>query len=182
MNKSKTNNMAGAGALPLILILGLIIGAGYLLIGGDIELSFLKDKQSVEVRRLDGYPITVPIDESINRKQQILKSEEELINFLTSIDKTNVLTIDEKINFDKEYLIGVTSKTLEKSGNEFKVRKVYIDKEKDQLLVSSKLRKVGDDCLVTEGLNMIVDIVAMSKTDKDVEFETLVETIICSDE
>lgn len=174
--------MAGAGALPLLIILGLIIGAGYLLIGSDMELPFLKDRRNVEVRRLDGYPRTVSVDQEIDRKQQLIKSEDELIDFLASIDKTNLLTVDEKINFDKEYLIGVTSKTMDKGGNEFKIKKVYVDKEKDELLVSSRLSKPGDDCLVTQELNMLVDIVAISKTDKEVEFETLVETYTCSDE
>jgi len=174
--------MTGAGALPLLIILGLIIGAGYLLIGGDIEIPFFEDRKHIEVRRLEGYPIAVQVEQEIEKKHEIIKSEEELIDFLASIDRTNVLTVDEKIDFNKEYLVGVTSKTLDKGGNEFKVKKVYVDKEKDEILVSSRLQKPGDDCLTTQELNMVVDIVAISKTDKDVEFETLVETFTCSDE
>ena len=45
--------MTGAGALPLLIILGLIIGAGYLLIGGDIEIPFFEDRKHIEVRRLE---------------------------------------------------------------------------------------------------------------------------------
>jgi hypothetical protein len=178
----KIQDMDGGGALPLIIILGLIAGAGYFLLQGDLSLSFLKPKNNVEVRRLDDYPITVDTEQDIRKIQMGIKSEEELIDFLASIDKSNALTVNEKIDFDKEYLIGVTSKTLKKDTYEFKIKKVYIDKEKGELLVSARLKKPGDDCVTTEGMNMIVDIVAISKTDKEVQFETLIETFTCSNE
>ena len=174
--------MDGGGTLPLIILLGLIVGAGYFLLQGDLNLSFLKPKTNVEVRRLDDYPITVSVEQDMRKIQTVIKSDEELISFLASIDKTNALTVNEKINFDKEYLIGITSKTLKKTGNEFKIKKVYIDKEKGGLLVSSRLRKPGDDCITTDEMNMIVDIVVISKTDKEVQYEKLIETINCSDE
>ncbi len=174
--------MDGGGTLPLIIILGLIVGAVYFLLQGDLNLSFLKPKTNVEVRRLDDYPITVSVEQDMRKIQTVIKSDEELISFLASIDKTNALTVNEKINFDKEYLIGITSKTLKKTGNEFKIKKVYIDKEKGGLLVSSRLRKPGDDCITTDEMNMIVDIVVISKTDKEVQYEKLIETINCSDE
>lgn len=182
MNKNKKQNTEGMGALPLIVILGLIIGAGYFLLQEDVKLPFLEDKENVEVRRLDDYPITVTLDMEMEKMQKLIKSEDELIDFLASIDKTNTLTVDEKIDYNKEYLIGITSKTLKRGGNEFKIRKVYIDKEKDELLVSSRLKKPGDDCITIEGLNMIVDIVTISKTDREIKFETLIETFTCSDE
>jgi len=163
-------------------LLGLIAGAGYFLLQGDLNLSFLEDRKSVEVRRLDDYPITVPVDQEMEKYQAVIKSDDELINFLASIDKTNALTVNEKIDFEKEYLIGVSSKTLKKGGNEFKIKKVYIDKEKDELLVSSRLRKPSDDCPTTDDMNMVVDIVAISKTDKEIKYETLIETFTCSDE
>ena len=178
----KNQNMNGMGTLPLIVLLGLILGAGYFLLQGDLDLSFLEDKTNVEVRRLDDYPITVPVEQEMEKKQAVIKSDEELISFLASIDKTNALTVNEKIDFEKEYLIGVSSKTLKKGSNEFKVRKVYIDKEKDELLVSSQLRKPSDDCITTDEMNMVVDIVAISKTDKEVKYETLIETFTCSNE
>jgi hypothetical protein len=181
-NTKKQLSAAGTGTVPLIIILGLIIGAGYFLLQGDIKLTFLEDRKNVEVRRLNEYPVTVPLDSEIEKIHSIIKSEDELINFLASIDKTNALTVDEKIDFDKEYLIGVTSKALTKGGNEFRIKKVYIDKEKDELLVSSRLKKPSDNCVTTDELNIIVDIVAISKTDQEVKYETLIETFTCSDE
>lgn len=182
MNKEKNTNMSGASALPLVIILGLIAVAGYFLLKGEIRLPFLEDKQSVKVRRLDGFPVTVPVTEEREKSDLIIKSEEELISFLSSIDKSNTLTVAEKIDFNKEFLIAMSTKNLDKVGNEFKIRKVYIDKEKDGILVSAKLRKPDDSCIEEPSRNVMVDIVAVSKSDKEFEFETLIETFTCSNE
>ncbi len=178
----KQTNMAGMAKLPLIILLGLVIGAGYFLLQGDVKIPFFNDDNTVEVRRLDDYPAKIALSEELEKTQTVIKSEEELVNFLASVDPTGALTLDEKINFDREYLIGTTSKTFTTGGYEFKTRKVYEDKEKNELTVSSVIRKPADDCIVTQELNMFVDIVAISKTDKAVNFETVTETYTCSDE
>lgn len=168
--------------LPVLIVLGLILGAGYFLLGGDFSFPFNEPDTTVEVRRLEEFPINVPLTNKIEKIQTVIKSEKELIAFMAAIDKSNTLSISEKINFDKEYLIGVSSKSFDTGGYEFKIRKIYIDQEKNILLVSSKTIKPGDACIVTQELNTIVDIVAISKTDKVFEFENLIETRTCSDE
>lgn len=178
----RQQNMYGMSGLPVLIVLGLILGAGYFLLRGEINLPFNETSNTVEVRRLEGFPVNVSLPGELGKIQTVLKSEKELIAFLAAIDKSNNLSVNEKINFDKEYLIGVSSKTFNTDGHDFKIRKVYIDVEKDMLLVSSRTVKPDDDCNVTKGLNTVVDIVAVSKTDKDFDFENLIETQTCSDE
>ncbi len=174
--------MQGMGALPLIILLGLIVGAGYFLLQGDIKLPFGRNENTVEVRRLDDYPAKVTLTQEIEKVQTIIKSEADLVNFLATIDPTGTLTLDRKIDFNKEYLIGSTSKAVDTSGYEFKIRKIYLNKENDELTVSSLLRKPSDECQVTPEFSIFVDIVAISKTDKNVSFETVTETYTCSNE
>ncbi len=73
----------------------------------------------------------------------------------------------------------MATKVFKAGGREFKIKKVYIDKEKDELLVSGRLKRPDDKCVVTQELNSIVDLVAISKTEKNITFETLIETYIC---
>ena len=176
--------MAGMAKLPLIILLGLLVGAGYFLLQGDVKLPFLNDDDAVEVRRLDSYPakVTLPASEEKDKTEMIIKSEDELVTFLAAADPASTLTLNEKIDFDREYLIGTTSKTLKTSGYEFKTRRVYEDKEKQELTVSSLMRQPADDCIVNEEFSMFVDLIAISKTNKTVNFETVTETYTCSDE
>ena len=181
-NDIQQKNMSGMSGLPVLIVLGLILGAGYFLLREEINLPFSKPSNTVEVRRLEGFPVNVPLSTELEKIHAVLKSEKELIAFLAAIDKSNTLSVNEKIDFDKEYLIGVSSKAFDTDGHGFKIRKVYINKEKDMLLVSSRTIKPGDSCNVTEGLNTVVDIVAVSKTDQEFDFENLIETQNCSDE
>lgn len=182
INKQKHTNMAGMGALPLIILLGLIVVAGYFLLQGDIKIPFLKNTNTVAVRRLADYPAKITLTEEKDKMQSVIKSEDDLVKFLASADPSNKLTINEKIDFNKEWLLGVVSKTVKESGTEFRVKKVYLDKEHNQLSVTSLMRKPGDTCIAVAELSAFVDIVAINKTDKEITFETLTETYTCPNE
>jgi hypothetical protein len=174
------NKMAGVSALPLIIILGLILGAGYFLLRGEIDLSsLLGDNSSLEMRRLDGFPTVVPVSVEHEKLQKVIKSEQELIDFLAAVDETNNLSVGEKINFDKEMLIGVATSNFDTSGYSMKIRKIYVDRDSNSLLVSSTITQPGDTCQKDPQLNVAVEIVAVDTTDMPVDFETLRTTEIC---
>lgn len=174
------NKMAGISALPLIIILGLILGAGYFLLQGEVNLDFLKPDNTLELRRIEDFPSIVTTgDETINKQRTIIKSEKELIGFLSNIDKTNQLTFSEKIDFDKEILVAVSTKPFENTGYKAKIRRIYVDKEKESLLVSTKITMPGETCVTEPDLTIGVDIVAIDKTDMEIDFETQRTTNFC---
>lgn len=174
------NRMAGISALPLLIILGLIFGAGYLLLQGDVDLDFFKPDNTLELRRIDDFPAIVTTgDENIEKQRTIIKSEEELISFLSSIDKTNQLAFSEKIDFEKEMLIGVSTKPFENTGYKAKIRKVYINKEEETLLVSTRITMPDEACVTEPDLTIGVDLVAVDKTDMEIDFETQRTTDFC---
>jgi hypothetical protein len=174
------NRMAGISALPLIIILGLIFGAGYLLLQGEVDLNIFKPNNTLELRRIDDFPgIVTTGNEDIEKQRLIIKTEEELIEFLANIDKTNQLAFSEKIDFEKEMLIGVSTKPFENTGYSAKIRKIYINKEEESLLVSTKITIPGETCVTEPDLTIGVDIVAIDKTDMEIDFETQRTTDFC---
>lgn len=177
---NETHKMAGISALPLLIILGLIFGAGYLLLRGDVDLDLFKQKNSLEMRRLEGFPVKITVkDPEMDKQRVVIRSEEELVSFLASIDTEDELSVGEKVDFEKEILIGVATEAFENDGYSVKIKKIYIDKEEDKLLVSSLITEPGDNCVTTEGTIAGVDIVAVDKTDLYIDFETLRSKEIC---
>lgn len=174
------HKMAGVSALPLIIILGLIFGAGYFLLKGDVDLSsFFRDNTTLEMRRLDGFPTVVPVSADREKVQSVIKSEEELIVFLAAVDETNNLSVGEKIDFEKEMLIGVATSAFSETGHSMKIRRIYTDRDSNSLLVSSTITQPGDNCVKAQEWNVAVEIVAVDKTDMPVDFETLRQTELC---
>ena len=174
--KSQVLNMS---LLPVILLLVLIVGAGYFLMAGDVNVSKLFNREP-QVRRLQGFPTAVPTSEIFEKKRVVIKSEAELATFLNAIDKTGLLGLSEKVNFDKEYLIGITGKTLPKTTSTIKIRKLYEDKEDSSLIVSIKQIDLGDACEADVQSNLPVDLVAISKTDLRIVFDIVKETKECT--
>jgi hypothetical protein len=160
--------------LPIILLVLLIVGAGFFLIKDDINLSKLFNKEPT-VRRLSGFPTVVNTDQIISKQRVVIKSQAELEQFLKSVDKTGNLALGEKINFDREYLIGVSSDTFNQTGNAIKVRKLYEDKMKKTLLVSVRQTSMGETCPKDPQTNVAVDIVAITKTTDAIDFEVIKE-------
>jgi len=177
---NKQSKMAGVSALPLIIIFSLILGAGYFLLKGDIDLSSLfQDKNNLEMRRIEGFPTVVPVTTEHDKTQKIIQNEQGLIEFLASVDETNKLSVGEKINFEKEMLIGVATSNFSETGYRMKIRKIYVDRDSNSLLVSSMITQPGDTCPKEPQANVLVDIVAVDKTEMAVDFETLRQTELC---
>ncbi len=176
---TKQTHILNMSFLPIVLLIALILGAGYFLLAGDIDIAKLL-KREPEVRRLAGFPTVINTTEILEKQRTVIKSEQELATFLNSVDKSGLLTLNEKINFDKEFLIGVASKTFEETGSTVKVRKLYEDKENKALIVSIKQIDSGENCEIEAQPNVAVDLVAVSKTDWQIKFDTIKETKVCN--
>lgn len=165
--------------VPLIIIVGLILVAGYFLMEGEIKLpNFNKGPQ---VRRLEGFPTIVYTDKQIDKQRVIIKSESDLSNFLNLIDSSGTLVLKEKINFDKEYLIGVSSDTEAEIRHRIKVRKIYEDRAEKTLIVSIAEYTPGKTCAsqLENDPNIPVDLVAISKTDWEISFDKIEQVEEC---
>jgi hypothetical protein len=89
------------------------------------------------------------------------------------------LVLKEQINFDKEVLLGVSSGTYNESMHEIKVRKVYLDKETNKLRVEVRETDPGNSCLTELEKNVAVELVAMSKTEMEIEFDRVKNIVEC---
>lgn len=168
MNLSK-RQQAG-NALPIIIILGLIIGAGYFLIGDDIKLpKFLNGEPKFE--RVEGFPKTVYVTSEKEKKREVITSEEELNNFLNEVDENNQIDFKAEIDFDRKMLIAVSSGYWETDGDKFRIKKIYKDSEDKTLLFSLEEQELGELCEKKIDPNVVVDFAVIDKTDWKIEFE-----------
>lgn len=155
--------------IPLIVIIGLILGAGYLLLGEDIKLPKLNGEP--KITRLEGFPTNLGVQKDMDKKRITIHNEEELNQFLNEVDSAGLLTTKDNINFDKQILVGASTKTLDEEGHTFKIRKVYKDEESRKLLVSLVRTDPDETCETTKDKNIWIDLVAIDKTDWDIDFE-----------
>ena len=157
--------------IPLLLIVALGIGAYYFL-GGEFNRS--------KIRRISGFPTVTYTERNVEKRRDVIKSEEELAEFLNYVDDSDFLTVREKINFDKEWLLGVSTSTNSETGHDIRVRKVYEDKANSKLLISIREQLAGTTCLDVEVKpNVAVDLVAINHTDMSIEFERIKEIKEC---
>ena len=163
--------------LPVILIVGIILVTGYLLLADDIKLPSFDNKP--KIRRLEGFPQNVYTDKQLEKQRLVIKSEEELNNFLNTIDTTGLLTLKEKINFDKEYVIAVASTNKNIEGHSTKIRKVYLDDNEKELTIAVYEYFPGEECTEITDPHIAVDIVTINKNDYDIEFDKVTETRPC---
>ena len=168
MTKKTLINMS---LLPLILILVIILGAGYFLLQGDIK--FPKLDRGPEIRRLQGFPTVVNTDQDLERKRVVIKSNDELNNFLNSIDKTGLLTLKDKIDFNKEYLIGVSSATEVVGDHKIKVKKITQKETTKEISILIEETFPGKTCVQENSMNIAVDLVAITKTDVKIGFDRI---------
>ena len=184
INNNEKGQILYASLLPILVVIAIIVGTGFYLLQGEIKLpKFGRD--ATELRRLEGYPTIVSLtaeDPKIEKQRVIIKNQEELNSFLNSVDPTGKLILKEDINFNKEYLLGISSDTNDTYGHEMRVKKIFENKEKNSLLVS--IREITPDDACDEDIvpNVAIDIVAISKTDNPIEFEKVKEEYQCPDE
>ncbi len=179
---SKQTKIFSMSLLPVVLIVILIIGAGFFLLEGDvIKLPGARDDNYIQTRRLNGFPTTINTEKDLkqSKMRKVITSKEELYSFISSIDPLNTFTLSEEPNFDKEVVLAVTSGSQTLEGNAVKIRRVYLDKKNNSILVSIKQTSVDEDCENTLGNNIPVDLVAMDKTELKIEFENQKEDAPC---
>lgn len=166
--------------IPLAIILILIIGAGYLLLKGDIKL--INWNRGFQLRRLENFPQIIFTDKVVEKQRLVLKSQDELNQFLNSVDTTGLTVVKENINFNKEYLIAVSSKTFPETGHKLKIKKMLESKPEKKLTASIEESEKAVNCAIENQKNIVIDIVAISKTDWDIEFERIRKTEECRNE
>ena len=166
--------------IPLLIILLLIGGAGYFLFGQDFEIP-IEDRKT-KITRIEGFPRMMYVDEERDKIHRVIRSEEELNNFLNEIDKNGNLDFNESINFNRNYVLAATTETLEGENHEFKIRKIYKDTDDKTLTVSRERIEPEDECKLEGGKNIWIDMVKVSKTDWKIEFELVKKKLPCDTE
>ena len=166
---NKQNTILNMSLLPLAIILILILGVGYFLLQGEIKLP--KFNKGPQIGRLENFPTVLDTTKDMEKTRKVLKSEAELDEFLNTIDGDNQLVVKDKINWDKQYVIAVTTSTNEESGHKIKIAKAYENKTDMKLIISVTETEMGEGCDVDKEKNIAVDLVTITKTDYTIEFE-----------
>lgn len=162
--------------LPIVVLVLIAFGTGYFLIKGDFK--FPKFNRDPQIRRLNGFPTVVDVTTDVDKQREVIKSMDDFKKFLSYVDKSGLVTLREAINFDKEYLIAVSSTTQGEDGLGLRIKKVYEDRVNSSLLVSVEQTKNPDNCQPTPRKTALIDVVAISKTDKQIDFEIVKKTNI----
>jgi len=174
---SKQHLNLNMSLLPLAIIVVLILGVGYFLLKGEIKLP--QFNSGPQIRRLTGFPVTVNTSAVLEKKRLVITNEQELTQFLNSIDSSGTLVLKDKINFDKEFVIAASTSTNDETGHSLKIKKVYEDKKDNSLTVSIEELGLGKYCELNPVKNVVVDLVAISKTDAKISFERAKKNVDC---
>lgn len=179
MTKSKSS----MNLVPVILIFVLILGAGYLLLKDALKLPWFRNDNTVEITRLEGFPRAWETQKTIEKARRVIKSEQELKGFFAYADITDDASLNailSKVNFDKEFLLGVTSDTQEETEGLIRIKRVEVDKAKKKLDVRIIQYKPDTTCVPEIKSNILVDIVKISKSDNEISFDVVKESRSCN--
>jgi hypothetical protein len=155
--------------LPLAIILVLIIGVGYFLLQGEVKLPNFN--RGPQIGRLENFPTVFDTTKDMEKIRKVLKSEAELDEFLNTVDGENQLSVKEKIDWNKQFVLAVMTSTNEESGHKIKIAKAYENKTDNTLLISVNEVEKGEGCDVEKGKNIAIDLATITKTDYTIEFE-----------
>ncbi len=180
MKKNRQEAFLRVSLLPLLVLIGLIFGAGYFLLKDEIKLPSLRKNPTIQ--RLEGFPTVIYTDKQIEKTRKVITNDQELAEFLNLIDETGILTVKEEVNFDKNVVIAISTETNEETGHKIKVKKVYEDIDRDKILIEFEEVDPEDDCKMELDSNIAVDLVMLSKTDSRIDFEKITKVIECEKE
>jgi hypothetical protein len=164
---------------PVVLLTGLILGIGYFLLSEEISLP--KFNKGPTIQRLEGFPTVIYSDRELEKERRVITNEQELSEFLNFIDETGLLDVKENINFEKNVVVAVSTDSNEEVGHKIKIDEVYEDKEENEILVQFEETKPGDSCEPEYDRNIAVDMVLLSKTDMEIDFEKITKVIECEE-
>jgi len=164
--------------LPLAIVILLILSAGFLLLSNEFNITKVFRKNTI--RRIDGFPTIVYTSNNVEKQRSVIKNQQELAEILNKVDSTGLLKVNGPINFDREYLIAVSTETKEKTGISIKIRKIEEDKENNKLKVFIRETELEENCEIELDKNLALDIVAISKTDIEIEFDREKRTEPCN--
>jgi len=162
--------------IPLFILVGLAIVIYFVFLSDNEAFKF---DRSPQVRRLNGFPAVAYTDKELEKQRRIITSEEELAEFLNYVDESGYLLVREDINFDKEILLGVSTSTESTSGYDIKIRKLYEDRDKNELLVSIRETEPGETCEVENVKTVAVDLVSIDMTEMNIDFERIKQVQEC---
>lgn len=175
--KNKQKAALKVSLIPLVILILIILGVGYFLLQGEITLP--KFNRGPTLRRLEGFSTVIYSDRVVDKQRKIIKSEQELNEFLNFVDPSGLLQLKDKINFEKEFIIAVTSSTNNESDHKIKIRKVYEDKEAKKIIVLVEETNPGETCKIALDKNITLDMVALSKTDWQIKFDKVTKVEEC---
>lgn len=174
----KQKAILNVSLIPLAIILLLILGVGSFLLKDEVKLPNFNKEPTIT--RLADYPTTVATTKKMEKQRKVITSNDQLNEFLNSIDENGLLKVQEKIDFDKDIVIAAVTDTNEYKGVKLKIRKVYEDKAKKKLLVLIEETVPGEKCTPEPGMNVAVDIITLSKTDWNISFDKVTKTLECN--
>jgi hypothetical protein len=163
--------------IPLVILIGLILSAGYFLLQGEITLP--KFNKGPTIKRLVGFPAVVGTDKILEKQRWVIKSDEELNQFLNLVDSSGLLALKDKVNFEKEFILAVSSGTNEETGNKIKIKKVYEEAKSKRIIVLVEETEQGQTCEKELTKNVAVDMVSLSKTDWQIKFDKIIKNEEC---
>jgi len=178
MAKSKSS----MNLVPVILIIVLIFSAGYLLLKDTLKLPWFRDDNTIEITRIEGFPMVQETQKAIEKSRNVITNENELKEFLQHADVYSDDTYNNilgTVNFDREVLLGVSSDTQEETERLIRIKRVEVDKAKKKLVVKVIHYKPDTTCIPEIKNNVLVDIVKITKSDNDTVFETVKESRSC---
>lgn len=179
MKNDRQNAYLKVSLLPLVILVGLIFGASYFLLKGEVKLP--KFNKGPTIQRMEGFPTVIYTDKEIQKTRKVITNEQELAEFLNLVDETGILTTKEKIDFEKNVVIAVATETNEEIGHKMKIKRVYEDREKKKILIEFEEVDPDSDCQMEIDNNIAVDMVMLSKTDWKIDFEKVTKVIECEE-
>ncbi|MBP8960760.1 hypothetical protein KBG31_00875 [Patescibacteria group bacterium] len=194
-NKNKSSIKVYVNIVPLIIIFLLIGGAGYFLFGQDIKLPSFKPEDSIKVTRIDGFPYRINVKEPREKTRKIIKSEEELTAYMAEIDPEGQIDLRENFNFNKNFLVAVSTETIQDPWTKYRIKRVERDSRKQKLTVEHELTVPVTECPeekeeeeTTDKADaeettqaIIVDMIQISKTNWEVELKALTRKLPCNE-
>jgi len=172
--------------LPLLIMVLLIAGAGYLLFGQDIKLPKKEDKLT-KITRIQGFPARIPVDDNREKIRKVITSKEELTDFLTKVDPQGSLELTEEPDFSRYVVVASSTETLQGKLNSYRIKRIVKDIEDKELTVEQELILPMEECPNKEteeekaSKSIIVDLIMLNKTDWKIDFDLLKKELPCEE-